>query len=240
MSSHSIIASTKTTYNRSTSDHKKPGATITASNAPVQIPHPTRRQALSNLMLLPTVLAATNVVLSVPVASAEETASETTTTTSISIESDEPGFGKAKSQSGDLLLVHWVGTLQNGTTFDSTRGGLAYRDGGPGVFRPNLVRLGGDPVPGLCPGLLEGLRGMSVGGKRTITVPASLGFGTTLDVLAPYSIVPKSSTLKYEIELVRLSRVGPDAIMKGVSDCGGGFVNQRSKGCANITAEEFL
>ena len=43
--------------------------------------------------------------------------------------------------------------------------------------RPTIVRLGGDPVPGLVRGLKAGLQGMRVGGRRTISVPAELGFG---------------------------------------------------------------
>lgn len=80
---------------------------------------------------------------------------------------------------------------------------------------------------------------MKVGGKRIIQVPAPLGFGPS-PALAPYAIVPPGSTLKYEIELVRLSRTGPDAIMKGVSGCGAGAVNERTAGCAGIQPVEFL
>ena len=44
-------------------------------------------------------------------------------------------------------------------------------------MRPVVIRLGGDPMPGLVKGLKQGLEGMRVGGRRTITVPAYLGFG---------------------------------------------------------------
>jgi FKBP-type peptidyl-prolyl cis-trans isomerase len=42
----------------------------------------------------------------------------------ISILSREEGTGTAAAQLGDLVLVHYVGRLQDGTVFDSTRGGL--------------------------------------------------------------------------------------------------------------------
>lgn len=60
-----------------------------------------------------------------------------------------------------------------------------YRDGGRGALRPVIIRLGGGPVPGICAGLQDGLKGMRVGGRRTFTVPASLGFGGET-VLGPY------------------------------------------------------
>ena len=41
---------------------------------------------------------------------------------------------------------------------------------------------------------------MSAGGKRTIRVPANLGFGSTF-VQAPYGFVPENSDLTYEVRL---------------------------------------
>jgi FKBP-type peptidyl-prolyl cis-trans isomerase len=40
-----------------------------------------------------------------------------------------------------------------------------------GVLRPAMIKLGGDPVPGVCKGLKAGLTGMRVGGKRSFVVP---------------------------------------------------------------------
>ena len=81
---------------------------------------------------------------------------------------------------------------------------------------------------------------MKIGGTVSVAVPASLGFGNTSAVLAPYAVVPPGSELRYDIELIRLSRRGPDVLLKGVSQCGGGFVNERTTGCADITPEEFI
>lgn len=197
------------------------------------------------------------------------------TTDAVSVLSQEEGTGTVAAQQGDLVLVHYVGRLSDGTVFDSTRGGLVrqpkplflhpticstpsllffansmgpifnfilqkYRDGGDGVFRPAIIKLGADPVPGIVAGLTAAIVGMKVGSKVTVNVPPSLGFGSTTQVLAPYAIVPPGSELKYDIELVRLSRRGPDALLQGVAQCGGGFVNERTKGCADITPAEFL
>ncbi|GLC36207.1 hypothetical protein PLESTF_001468300 [Pleodorina starrii] len=159
---------------------------------------------------------------------------------SIDILEDQKGIGSRGARRGDLLLFHYVGRLEaTGQVFDSTRGGLAYRDGGPGVLRPAAVALGGGPVPGICEGLQQALEGMSIGGRRTVRVPASLGFGSQ-PVLAPYGIVPAGSTLLYEVELLRLSAVGPDQLTKGISKCGAGGANQQAENCTNISYQEFL
>lgn len=157
----------------------------------------------------------------------------------IEVLEDVPGSGTAAARQGDLLLLHYVGTLPGGGVFDSTRGGAAYRDGGNGVLRPAIITLGGAPVPGICAGLQQGLAGMRVGGRRTFHVPPGLGFGEAT-VLAPYGVVPGGSDLTYEVELLRLSRRGPDALMAGVVQCGAGFANERTAGCADIAPAKFV
>lgn len=88
-----------------------------------------------------------------------------------------------------------------------------YRDGGRGVFRPLAFRLSGFPQPGVCEGLQQALLGMKIGGQRSVLVPPQLGFGSAA-VLAPYAGVPANSMLRYDVELVRVSAKGPDAMMK--------------------------
>ncbi|GLI65258.1 hypothetical protein VaNZ11_008747 [Volvox africanus] len=158
----------------------------------------------------------------------------------VDILEDYTGIGSHGARRGDLLLFHYVGRLEaNGQVFDSTRGGLTYRDGGPGVLRPAAIALGSGPVPGVCEGLQQALAGMTVGGRRTVRVPPALGFGSQT-VLAPYGVVPANSTLLYEVELLRLSAVGPDQLTKGISKCGAGGANQQAENCANISYAEFL
>lgn len=65
---------------------------------------------------------------------------------------------------------------------------------------------------GICAGAEEALSTMKAGGKRLVTVPPQLGFGSE-----PYSlrstrhasdkeaVVPPNSTLEYELTLVRVS-----------------------------------
>lgn len=158
----------------------------------------------------------------------------------LQILSNEEGFGTRPAQVGDLVMVHYIGTIDGtATVFDSTKGGMTYRDGGPGVFRPVITRLGGDPQPGICAGLRQAVVGMKVGGRRSVTVPPEIGFGSNT-VLAPYAIIPGGSTLRYDIELIRLSARGPDELTKGIERCGTGGLSETADKCRQITPAEFI
>jgi FKBP-type peptidyl-prolyl cis-trans isomerase len=91
---------------------------------------------------------------------------------------DEAGPGK-------IVEVHYVGWLQDGTRFDSSRD----------QDRPLTFRLGaGDALKGWD----EGLAGMKVGGRRKLVIPPDLGFGKQ----GVGSVVPPNSILYYEFELL--------------------------------------
>jgi len=196
----------------------------------------TRRSALFTGLGL-TVSIGSAALLSGPTSAAT---TEPPTEDGISIISKEEGTGIAAAKLGDLVLVHYVGRLKDGTVFDSTRGGLNYRDGGEGKLRPVSIKLGGDPVPGITQGLQTAILGMRINGTTKVSISPKLGFGNTTSVLAPYAVVPPGSILEYEIELIRLSRRGPDALLTGVAQCGGGFAMERTKGCEVIAPGEFL
>ena len=161
---------------------------------------------------------------------------------------DETGFGSKEARAPrDLVLVEYQGTLSDGTVFDTTLGGMVFATNSAGVGsvsidkaakRPAVIRLDvGNPVPGVPPGLIKGIEGMRVGGKRTFEVPPELGFGSSA-VRSPYATVPADSTLTYEVTLLRLSSTGPDALFKGVSRCGLGGANTINDGCGQIEPSE--
>ena len=161
---------------------------------------------------------------------------------------DETGFGSKEARAPrDLVLVEYQGTLSDGTVFDTTLGGMVFATNSAGVGsvsidkaarRPAVIRLDvGNPVPGVPPGLIKGIEGMRVGGKRTFEVPPELGFGSSA-VRSPYATVPADSTLTYEVTLLRLSSTGPDALLKGVSRCGLGGANTINDGCGQIEPSE--
>jgi FKBP-type peptidyl-prolyl cis-trans isomerase len=88
---------------------------------------------------------------------------------------------------GDTVTVHYVGTLLNGTQFDSS-----YPSG-----RPFTFRIGAGQV---IQGWEQGVPGMRVGGKRRLTIPPSLGYGSQ-----PNGPIPANSTLRFEIELLSIA-----------------------------------
>ena len=69
----------------------------------------------------------------------------------------------AAAQQGDTVRIHYTGTLEDGTVFDSSEG----RD-------PLEFTLGSGQV---IPGFDEGVTGMSVGEKKSINIPPEKAYG---------------------------------------------------------------
>ena len=93
--------------------------------------------------------------------------------------------GGEEAATGKIVEVHYIGRLEDGTKFDSSRDRSL----------PFTFRLGaGDALKGWD----EGLVGMKVGGKRRLVIPPDLGFGKQ----AVGSVVPPNSVLFYEFELL--------------------------------------
>jgi FKBP-type peptidyl-prolyl cis-trans isomerase len=90
----------------------------------------------------------------------------------------------APAASGDTLIVHYIGTLENGQVFDDS-----YTRGEPFTFR-----LGAGTV---IRGWDLGLVGMRVGGKRRLIIPPELAYGSQ-----GRSPIPPNATLHFEIELI--------------------------------------
>lgn len=68
---------------------------------------------------------------------------------------------------GDTVKVHYHGKLTDGTTFDSSEG-----------RSPLEFEVGGGMV---IPGFDEGVTGMSVGEKKTVTIPADQAYGPRME-----------------------------------------------------------
>lgn len=93
----------------------------------------------------------------------------------------------ASPKDGDIVEVHYTGTLIDGKKFDSSRD-----RGQPASFGINNV----------IPGWTEALKQMKVGSKWKLTIPAKLGYG---DAGAPPNI-PPHSVLLFEVELLSITK----------------------------------
>ena len=107
-----------------------------------------------------------------------------TTDSGLEIQEIECGDGET-AESGDTLVVHYTGTLADGTKFDSS-----LDRGEPFSFKVGA----GDVIQGWD----EGFVGMKVGGKRKLTIPPELGYG---EAGSP-PVIPPNATLIFEVELV--------------------------------------
>ena len=85
----------------------------------------------------------------------------------------------------DIVTVNYTGTLEDGTKFDSSLN--------PGRT-PFRFTVGAGQV---IKGWDDGLMGMKVGGKRKLTIPPELGYGSRDN-----GPIPANSTLIFDIDLL--------------------------------------
>ena len=113
------------------------------------------------------------------------TPGEVTTASGLKYIDEVVGTGDSPKP-GQNVTVHYTGTLEDGTMFDSDRG------------QPYPFRIGTGAV---IKGWDEGIMTMKVGGKRRLKVPAKLGYG---DSGRPPKI-PPNATLIFEVELLSVN-----------------------------------
>lgn len=102
----------------------------------------------------------------------------------LKIEDIQIGTG-AEVKKGDIISIHYKGTLLDGREFDSS-----YKRG-----QPFETQIG---VGQVIKGWDEGVVGMKVGGKRKLTIPPELGYGER----GAGAVIPPNATLIFEVELV--------------------------------------
>ncbi|MBA2485862.1 MAG: FKBP-type peptidyl-prolyl cis-trans isomerase [Nitrospira sp.] len=96
------------------------------------------------------------------------------------------GTGR-EAAAGTQVTVHYTGWLTNGTKFDSS---VDRHD-------PFSFPIGGGKV---IRGWDEGVAGMKVGGKRKLTIPPQLGYGTR----GAGGVIPPNATLVFDVELLEV------------------------------------
>ena len=102
----------------------------------------------------------------------------------------------SQAKSGDTVKIHYTGTLDDGTKFDSSAG-----------REPLEFAIGSGQV---IPGFDNAVDGMTVGDNKTVTIPAGEAYGERHDQLVqevPKSALPED--MEPEVGM-QLQSQGPD------------------------------
>jgi FKBP-type peptidyl-prolyl cis-trans isomerase FkpA len=118
---------------------------------------------------------------------------ENTSVTQLIRQDDVVGTG-TEAQSGRVVTVHYTGWLydqtrpdRKGNKFDSSRD----------RNEPFSFNLGAGEV---IRGWDEGVAGMKVGGRRTLTIPPDMGYGAR----GAGGVIPPNATLLFDVELLEV------------------------------------
>ena len=98
------------------------------------------------------------------------------------------------ARNGDMLSMHYTGTLEDGKKFDSS-----YDRSEPFKFQIGVGQV--------IKGWEEGVLGMCVGEKRRLIVPPTLGYGDQ----GAGDIIPGGATLFFDVELISTEE-GPTSV----------------------------
>lgn len=98
------------------------------------------------------------------------------------------GDGVTYPKSGDLVTVHYDGTLENGKKFDSSRD----------RNKPFQFYLRSGTV---IEGWVQGIPKISLGEKSRLTIPGPLAYGPR----GFPGLIPPNATLIFEVELLKIN-----------------------------------
>jgi len=143
------------------------------------------RKVDPNPLLSQGVAPSENVMIAQNMANTEENVM--TTDSGLQYVEIEPGDG-ASPQRGQTVVVHYTGTLEDGTKFDSSRD----------RNRPFQFKIG---VGQVIKGWDEGVASMKVGGRRKLIIPPELGYGAR----GAGGVIPPNATLIFDVELLKIA-----------------------------------
>jgi FKBP-type peptidyl-prolyl cis-trans isomerase len=156
-----------------------------------KIPSPVSEESLQNTSISDNIDTVDSNTLGAETSAASQSSTTTMITTNTDMNDkleilDEVIGTGAEAVAGKSITVNYLGTLTNGTKFDSS-----YDRNQPFTFN-----LGAGEV---IAGWDQGFAGMKVGGKRKLTIPPSMGYGA-----ADMGAIPPNSTLVFEVELLEV------------------------------------
>ncbi|NP_001079382.1 peptidyl-prolyl cis-trans isomerase FKBP1A isoform X1 [Xenopus laevis] len=105
----------------------------------------------------------------------------------VQVETITEGDGRTFPKKGQTVVVHYVGSLENGKKFDSSRD----------RNKPFKFIIGRCEV---IRGWEEGVAQMSVGQRARLTCSPDFAYGAT----GHPGIIPPNATLTFDVELLRL------------------------------------
>ncbi|PVV02094.1 hypothetical protein BB560_003462 [Smittium megazygosporum] len=106
----------------------------------------------------------------------------------VSVDVITPGDGVTFPKVGDKLTMHYTGTLQDGTKFDSSRDRNS----------PFAFSIG---VGQVIRGWDEGVMKMSLGERSKLTISSDYGYGPR----GIPGVIPENATLIFDVELLKIN-----------------------------------